>query len=216
MIDNNSTFLSFFQNLSKRFKKIIKLIKKTGRKNRLTFQRFQITSLYFCAVIVLMYTVKNSLGFFPEMLFDFFPFLAPVFDWPILKILATPEKTFVLYLLILELIINRSVFGFSILVKYNVLLIFILEMVQNLLASYWDILFIRELATYTGGLPIIARDVTLLFFVFLFVIFLGLYMIAFYQSFCGRIPSFPGVLRCITDSVAFWLQLKPKDKDKKE
>nr|AIM52821.1 hypothetical protein [Ochromonas sp. CCMP1393]AIM52826.1 hypothetical protein [Ochromonas sp. CCMP1393] len=212
MINNNSLLFSFFQKSIKRIKKLIKLFKKNSRKHQITFQRIQLTCIYFCAVVVLMYTVRNIVGFFPEMLFQTFPFLAPVFSWPILRILATPEKTFILYLIILELFLNRSVFNFSTLVKFNVLLIFILEMLQNLVASWYDLLFIRE-ALNMPGLPVVPRTETVIFFSIFFVIFIGLYLYAYIQSFFNCFPSYPSLLKPITDSVAFWLQIKPVKDD---
>jgi hypothetical protein len=209
MKNNNSIFSSFFQQFAKKITKITKLIQKNGRKHKNIFQRFQLSFIYFFAVVVLMYTVKNSLGYFPEMLFQTFPFLTPIFDWSLLRIFATPEKTFVLYLIILEIMINRSIFNFSIVIKFNVLLIFILEMIQNLSATYWELLFIRDLDVYSTSPPAyIPRVATMVFFSVFFVIFFGLYMYAFSQSFIGRIPVFPGPLRPLTDSVAFWLQIK--------
>lgn len=53
--------------------------------------------------------------------------------------------------------IVRTTFKFSKLVKYNVLLIFSMLMLQGLAVSYWDVLFHRQIATpvarwaYDGG-----------------------------------------------------------------
>ena len=216
MINKNSFYPAFFQKLIKKFKKIFLSFQKTTKKHRKTFEQFQLTSIYFFAVVVLTYTIRNSLGYFPEMLFKLFPFLVPIFDIQALKILAAPEKTFVLYMLILEIFINRSHFNFSLIVKFNVLLIFLLEMIQNLIVSYWDILFNRELDVFNGGI-VIARNATMLFYCFLFLFFFALYFYSYIVSFLGFFPVFPGVLKIITDSVAFWLQIKPsKEQNKKK
>jgi|GEM_PF-5105404 hypothetical protein len=207
MITNNYLSLQLFQKFFKGLKKIIKAFRKVAKRNRRIFERFQLTFIYFFAVVVLTYTIRNSLGYFPEMLFKLFPFLVPIFDIQALKILAAPEKTFVLYMLILEMFLNRSIFNFSVLVKFNVLLIFILEMLQNLLVSYWDILFNRELDVLSGGV-VIARTATMFFYFFLFVFFFALYCYSYVSSLKGDFPRFPGVLKSITDSVAFWLQIK--------
>jgi hypothetical protein len=207
MINKNSFYPKFFQKLLHWFTKISKRFRKTAKRNRRIFEQFQLTFIYFFAVVVLTYTIKNSLGYFPEMLFRLFPFLVPVFDIQALKILAAPEKTFILYMLIIEIFLNRSFFNFSILVKFNVLLIFILEMLQNLIVSYWDILFNRELDVLNGGV-VIARTATMFFYFFLFIFFFALYLYSFICSLKGVFPKFPGILKSITDSVAFWLQLK--------
>jgi hypothetical protein len=207
MINNNSTNSSFFQELVKRIKKMIKLFKKSSRANRYIFQGIQLTFIYFFAIVVLTYTIKNSLGYFPEILYQIIPFLQQILDFQILKILASPEKTFILYLLVLELLINRSSFQFSLLVKFNVLLIFILEMLQNLIISYWDLLFSRELDILNTSL-MIPKNTNAYFFSLLFLSFLGLYLSSYIRGMRGLFPSFPGVLQVIVESVAFWLQIK--------
>ncbi len=207
MINKNSFYPKFFQKLINWLTKISKKFRKTAKTNRRVFEQFQLTFIYFFAVVVLTYTIRNSLGYFPEMLFRLFPFLVPIFDIQALKILAAPEKTFVLYMLIIEIFLNRSFFNFSVLVKFNVLLIFILEMLQNLLASYWDILFNRELDVLNGGV-VIARTATMFFYFFLFIVFFVLYLYSYLSSLKGVFPKFPGILKSITDSVAFWLQIK--------
>lgn len=211
-----------FKNVIKIFRflrkiKLIKWLRSTAQKNGKFFERLQLTTIYFFAVVGLAYTIRNSLGYFPEILFSLFPFLTPIFEIQILKILASPEKTFVLYMLVIEMFLNRSFFNFSILVKFNVLLIFILEMLQNLLVSYWDILFNRELDAFGGGV-IIAKAATMYFYCFLFLFFFALYFYSYVNSIKGKFPQFPGVLKSITDSAAFWLQikfLKRENKNKK-
>ena len=197
----------YFENkIQKRSKGVLQ--RKTA-KYKNTLQRIQLTFIYFFAIVVLLYSLKNSLGFFPDILFRLFPFLDNLLNFQPLKILATPEKTFILYLVVLEIFINRSIFNFSLLVKFNVLLIFILEMMQNLLASYWDLLFTRELEiplmNSNGGT---VKTVTILFFYILFSSFFLLYSYSYIQAMKGLFPTFPGFLQKIVDSVAFWLQIK--------
>lgn len=207
MINKNSFYPKNVQRLIKGLKNLIKRFRNIAKKNRRIFEQCQLTFIYFFAVVVLAYTIRNSLGYFPEMLFKIFPFLVSIFDIQALKILAAPEKTYVLYMLIMELFLNRSIFNFSVLVKFNVLLIFILEMLQNLLVSYWDILFNRELDVISGG-AIVARTATMFFYFFLFLFFFALYCYSYVTSLKGNFPKFPGILKTITDSVAFWLQIK--------
>lgn len=214
MVNSNSQSSSLLQIFLKKMKRIFKFIRKNSKKNQLTYQRFQLTFIYFFATVVLVYTVKNSLGIFPELLFQLFPFLGKLLDLQVLKILATPEKTFIIYLLVLEFIINRSVFNFSILIKFNVLLIFILEMIQNLAIGYWDLFFNRE-NQMIGINAIFVKGATISFFSIFFIFFLTLYFYAYVRSFQGTIPVFPTSLKFITDSVAFWLQIKPSENNQK-
>jgi hypothetical protein len=207
MINKNSLNSSVFQELIKRIKKIIRLFKKSSRIHSHIFEGIQLTFIYFFAIVVLIYTIKNSLGYIPEILYTIIPFLQQVLDFELLKILASPEKTFILYLLVLELLINRSSFQFSLLVKFNVLLIFILEMLQNLIISYWDLLFSRELEIFSTNL-MIPKNTNSYFFSLLFLTFLGLYLSSYIRGLKGLFPSFPGILQAVVESVAFWLQIK--------
>lgn len=207
MINNNSTIFSIFKQFGKGIKKFIKLLQKTSKKNYLTFQRFQLSFIYFFALIVLVYTIINSLGYFPEFLFKFFPFLESLLNIKLLQILATPEKTFILYLIIIEILLNGSTFSFSILIKYNVLLIFVLEMLQNLIITYWDLLFTRELELFNGT-TVVSKSATMIFFSFIFLLNFSIYFYCFFQSFKGNIPTFKGPFKILSDSVAFWLQIK--------
>jgi hypothetical protein len=149
------------------------------------------------------------------MIFKIFPFLQQLMDFQLLKILATPEKTFILYLVVLEVLINRSILNFSLLVKFNVLLIFILEMFQNLISSYWDLLFNREIEIFAATGGTFLKDLTTLFFCFFFLSFLSIYLYCYFRSLQGLFPAFPGPLQRLIESVAFWLQIKIPKQDKK-
>lgn len=204
---------SFFKRLVKSVKNCLKWLRKTSKKNRQTFERFQLTFIYFFALIVLMYSIKTTLGVFPESIFSVFPFLAPLFEIQALKIFAAPEKIFIVYLLVLEFVVNRSYFNFSLLVKYNVLQIILLEMIQNLMYCYWDILFNRELDIMRIG--VFAKYATMLFYSILFVLYFSLYIYGYVRSLQGFFPVFPGALKYVSDSVAFWLRIKVQDKGSK-
>jgi len=219
MINNNNFFSSF----SKIIRKYVKNIRKSSQKNKILFQRIQLTFIYFFAIIVLAYSIRNFLGYIPEILLQFIPFLQQLLDIQFLKILAAPEKTFILYLLVLEILINRATFNFSLLVKFNVLLIFILEMIQNLLANYWDLIFGREIdISILNNNMIFIRDANIVFYTLLFLLFLFIYLYCYYRAIKGVFPIFPSFMQSIVDSVAFWLQIKTpnmrfgKDKKKEE
>jgi len=115
-----------------------------------TSQNIQLTFIYFFAVVDLMYSVLNnvfSLGGFPEILVPFFPIIKAILTNPILRIWASPEKVFFMSYVVIELMVIRSVLKFSKLVKYNVLLLFAVLMVQGLVISYWDVLFHRQVTS---------------------------------------------------------------------
>jgi len=208
-MNQTSKNLSITNKIIKFFKKIIKIINKNSKKNYKFFQSIQLTFIYFFATIVLLYTIQNSLGSIPDLLLTFFPFFEKILKFPLLKILAAPEKTFILYLLVLEVLINRPIFNFSLLVKFNVLFIVILEMIQNLTITYWDLLFTREIGMLSGN-TFLDKYATINFYSILFIYFFGVYIYSYIRGLKGLFPSFKNflLLESIVDSVAFWLQIK--------
>jgi hypothetical protein len=213
--DNKLSNSPLYQKIVKTIKKAIRLFRQNSIAFSQTHQQIQLSVIYLCATGVLAHTIRNTLGFFPEVLYQVFPFVDWIFDQEILFLLSEPDKTFIIYLLIMELIISRPVLKFSLLVKFNLLLIFILEMLMNLFCSWWDILFIREIDSNMGT-TIIDRYGLLLFYTLIFFSFFSAYMYSYYRSMRNRFPIFPGFLRGITDSVAFWLRIKiVKNKRKK-
>ena len=100
MINKSSTNDSLVFSFVRKFKKLIKLFLKSTRKNKKIIERIQLTFIYFFAVVVLSYSIQGYLGGFPEFVFQLFPFLQDILNISILKLLATPEKTFVIYLIV--------------------------------------------------------------------------------------------------------------------
>jgi|TARA_B110000902_G_scaffold264775_1_gene347143 hypothetical protein len=180
-------------------------------------QIIQLTFIYFFAVIDLIYAILNnvfSMGVIPELLIPVFPLIQSILQSSIFKIWGSPEKVFFLSYVVIEFMIVRSVFKFSKLVKYNILLIFAMLMVQGLVISYWDVLFHREIATpvakwaYDQG-ALIHTDKTLaiVFFFNTFMLFIVTYFYLYLRAISGKFATIPG-MAWLTDSVAFWLRIK--------
>jgi hypothetical protein len=180
-------------------------------------QSIQVTFLYFFALVDLLYSILNnvfSLGYFPEILQPFSVFIKGILESPLFQLWASPEKVFFLSYVVIEFMVVRSIFQFSKLVKYNILLIFSLLMLQGLIVSYWDLLFHRQIATpvakwaYDQG-AILFTDKTLAIFFFLntFIVFLFAYLYLYFKALRGQFATFPG-MAWLTDSIAFWLRIK--------
>ena len=182
------------KNFNKQYKKVLEIL--------------QLSFLYFFSFLVLIYSVKMYLGFLPGGIFSSIPLIQAIFNFQFLRFIAAPERTFFFYILTMELIINRNVFKVSKLVKYNILLIFILEMIQNVLLSYWELLFNRQISL-VGGPEISILDKTLLisFFSGMFSFFTVIYGYSYIKALQGKFVTFP-YLEWLTDSIAFWLQIK--------
>jgi hypothetical protein len=238
MTKNNSTKSSSWRLFVKRLKKGAKSVKKSLRNFSIKYpnisQIIQLSFIYFFAVVDLLYSVLNNvfaLGYLPEVLLPIFPFIKGILLNPVLKIWASPEKVFFLSYVVIEFMIVRSTFKFSKLVKYNVLLIFSMLMIQGLMISYWDVLFHRQIATpvakwaYDQGAIIYTdKHLAIVFFLNTFFLFIGIYLYLYVRAINGKFATIP-FMEWLTDSVAFWLRIKTptmrfgkrkkeKDKDK--
>jgi hypothetical protein len=215
-LDSNSS--SLWQTILKVLKIfLINFQKFFSQFNPNVLQIVQLTFIYFFAVVDLLYAILNnvfSLGYLPEMLLPFFPIIKGILQSPIFQIWGSPEKVFFLSYVVIEFMIVRSVFKFSKLVKYNILLIFAMLMVQGLAISYWDVLFHREVATpvakwaYDQGTLIHTdKGLAIVFFFNTFIVFICTYAYLYIRAIQGKFATIPG-MEWLTDSVAFWLRIK--------
>jgi hypothetical protein len=215
---NNLAPLSLWEITLKFLKTLVKKARKFISKfSPSTLQFIQLTVMYFFAVVDLLHSVLNnvfSLGYVPEALMPFYPFIKFILTSPIFKIWGSPEKVFFMSYVLIELVLVRSVVKFSKLVKYNMLLLFACLMIQGLVVSYWDVLFHREVATsvaqwaYDGGTFIHTdKNIAVFFFLNTFIIFILGYLYLYFKAINGKFATFPG-MEWLTDSVAFWLRIK--------
>jgi hypothetical protein len=188
-----------------------------------TTQSIQLTFVYFFAFIDLVYSILSTvynLGYYPELLDTQYPLFRAIIMSPIVRFWASPEKVFFLSYLVLEHMVIRSTFKFSKLVKYNILLVFTLLMVQGLVISYWDLLFNPEMIRHSvdlnqaaiemdQGITLeeISRIIAIVLFLIIFLSFVGIYSYSYWQALDGIFPTLPG-FSWLTDSVCFWLRIQ--------
>ena len=217
MIQNSSFLQSFFKTVKKIFNKIRKNFQEFSKEHPQLSQNIQLTFIYFFALIDLLHSVLNnvfSLGYLPEIIKPFLPFIQAILLSPFFQIWASPEKVFFLSYVVIELMIVRSVFQFSKLVKYNILLIFALLMLQGLAVSYWDIFFHREItpavakwAFDNGALIYTDKNLAITFFLNTFFIFVFGYLYLYLRAMQGKFATIP-TMEWLTDSIAFWVRIK--------
>jgi hypothetical protein len=203
--------------LKKNLEIILNTFKKFDKKYPYTSQKIQLTFVYFFAFIDLVYSILNNvfaLGFFSETMAPFHDFLEGILQSPFLKIWGSPEKVFLMSYLVLEFMVIRSSLNFSKFVKYNILLVFALLMLQGLTVSLWDVLFHREIAdevanwTFDEGMLIATnKEIAVFFFFITFIAFIIIYYFFYTNALRGKIVTVNG-FHWITDSVAFWLRIK--------
>nr|AYO28165.1 hypothetical protein [Synura petersenii]AYO28172.1 hypothetical protein [Synura petersenii] len=207
----------FFKFIYNFFKPLLQMQANFNAKYPNIIQNIQLTFIYFFAIVDLLFSILNStfaLGGFPAIIQPFMPVIEAIFSSPILRLWASPEKVFFFSYVVIELMIVRSTFKFSKLVKYNILLIFALLMLQGLAISYWDLLFHREITTNVarwafdkGVLINTNRPLAIAFFFNTFLLFCFGYLYLYIQAIQGKFAILHN-MEWLTDSVAFWLRIK--------
>lgn len=197
------------ENFRLKLKSFLSKLKKRIKNLKKNYSRLlecaQLTLLYVFSFFVLCYTINNAIGEFPEIFFEWFPWLIDVFEIQSFKVLMSPEKALIISLLIIELFINRSIFNLSIIVKFNLFLILILEMIQSVIIGMWDMFFNRDFAE--AGL-FFDEVPTLVFSILLFTFFSSLYFFSYIAALKGKLPKFPGIFQKFIESIAFWVRLR--------
>ena len=224
MTDDDSIELSFWQKFLDTLKDIVNLIwvLLSGISDLIDQyfpsmnQNIQLTVIYLFALVDLfnsIFTGMITTGYLPGFLDPYYPLIKSIITNPIIRVLTAPERIFFFSFLVLELMVNRPN-KFSKLVKYNVLLIFTVLMIQGLVLTYWDFLFNRVISipvlkySYDQGMIIgLDRELANLFFYFTFMTFFLTYVYFYGKALSGRFIRVEG-LEWLTDSVAFWLKIK--------
>jgi hypothetical protein len=216
MKKKSSSNSSYFTRLILWLKNLLLLFKKRNRRLSKIFpyllQTIQLTFAYFFAMMTLFYSVTAMLCSIPEF-FEMVmpPFMTELIKSPVVRQALSPERTYFLYIFVFEFIIFRSIFNFSKLFKYNLLLIFILEMMQNLAIGYWDVIFNRQFLNETPSVDIV---VAIYIITFIHIVIFFSYIYSYCSAVLGKYTSFP-YMDWLTDSICFWLRIKTPRMGKK-
>lgn len=209
--NEENKLITFFKSLKKIFRKISKKLKKLSFRYPRLFLFMQLTFLYSYAILTLIFSITDINGSFPEPLYKFVPYITQIFKMTFLRALVSPEKTFALYLLVTDSILNSK--SASIILKYHLLLVFMIEMLGNLAISVWDLFVHRD--TSDGTIPFIFSYRNASYFFTTFFLFMYfLYIYCYLNAIQYKLVSFPKPFQKITDSVGFWLHLKRIDLEK--
>jgi hypothetical protein len=218
--NNKKTNQSITYNISKLFKdtwEYIRLILRNfSIKYPETAEKIQLFFIYFFAIVDLSYSILNnifSLGYMPEGMIPIFAPFSGILDSSLLKVWASPEKVFFISYVTIEFMVIRPIFKFSKLIKYNIILIFALLMIQGLIISYWDLFFHKEITigdpnALKGEMNILdtTKILGFLFFLFTFFAFLITYGRLYVSAINKKFPQIKS-LTWVTDSAAFWLRI---------
>lgn len=209
-MDLNNQILSYFKQLFDELNKFNLTYPKTSKFINLTF-------IYFFALIDLTYGILTQIlavGYVPENVMPFLGQVQQLLNSSLFKIWSSPEKIFLLSYVTIELMVVRRVLGFSKLIKYNILLVFAILMVQGVVLSFWDLLFNRSIANLVEGsidaensAPALSRIIATVVFSLTFFSFIFLYAYFYYKAMNNKIGTLKN-FEWLTDSVCFWLKIK--------
>lgn len=206
----------FLNTLTTFLKPIQKTIRNFSEKYPHIAQVIQLTFVYFFAYVDLFSTILSyifSLGILPEIISPFYNTIESILLSPLLQFWASPEKVFFFSYLVIEFMVVRSVFNFSKVVRYNILLVFSLLMLQGLVISYWDLITHRAISStikeWAYEEVILFSDTNLAYSLFFttFILFFFTYLYLYITALRNKFATFPG-FEWITDSVCFWLKIK--------
>jgi hypothetical protein len=222
---SSSLWLSFLELIKKLFILFKKGFNQLGfsqlqEKNLKLFENIQLTFIYFFAIIDLVYSLlREALAteYFSDLFDSFFFIIQYILQQPFLQIFSSPEKLFFLSYVVIELMVVKSIFQFSLLIRYNILLVFGLLMLQGLTISYWDFFFHQELVEPFRDISLdeeidnnfFFNDdfLAIFFFLSIFFIYFGFYIFFYINALRGKFATFSGI-HWLTDSISFWLKIK--------
>lgn len=188
----------------KRLKKGQKVIRRWMRSNNVVMERLQLTLLYSQAFLSAIFLTKASTGMTPWIITTFFPGVLPIFEIPLMQFMLTPEKTYVLFFVLLNYMLNPKITPFSFFVRYNFFLVFSVEMIYTTTMMWSDLLLVDKTISKMG--EFYTPTILLGFYNCLFTFLIATYAYSYVQGILRKIPVFPGVLNGIPLSAAFWIR----------
>jgi len=197
-----------FETIAKIFNQCLRRIRRHFRKNDFFYEKIALTGIYFCANSVLLYSVRMFSGYVPAFIQDL-PFLNFIFESRFLRFLGRPEQSYVFYTFIFQFLIFKPIIRLSLLMRYNMLLLFTLEMIENFILGLWDTFLAREIMEGNAFLfGVYTKPISQGFLGIVYTLFFITYQYCYLCSLQNKYPKFPGEMRKISDSVLFWLKAK--------
>lgn len=196
-LNPNNEFKNYKPSFLKRVKRYIRYYLNK------VIDKVQLTIIYAYVSIVQVYGVQAIFGEFPNHYYDLIPFVRYIFKNSFFRFFSSPDRNFIISFLIAEYFVFRSTFRLSIVVRFHILYLLILELFQNLCYYTIDFLFVNEFYP-----QIIPKTLLQKFVWNIYILFLLLSIYSYICGMRGKFPEFPGVFNKITASIAFWFRIK--------
>jgi len=181
-------------------------------------QAIQLSCVYFFAVLDLLVNILPNLLIFeiPDWLENILEQFVSFLSNDIVMRLTDPDIMYFATIIILDLLIERKLFKLSKLVRYNILLVFALLMLQGITIAFWDALFNRQILESAadwcwddGAFIHTDKELLIIFFTITFFTYVGIYIYCwFISAFYGNFPIFGQKFLWLTDSIFFWLKIR--------
>ncbi len=177
----------------------------------------QLTILYTLALCDLIFNILNYLIIYDYIIkiprFVSFIFLNIIKN-KIFNFWYKPQGIYFISIICIDLFIIKSFFNISNLVKYNLLLLFILLLIQSLFINYWELFFTQEISLNNTLKYFIKEDnfigpkfLSILFLFNIFFIFSIIYIFFYINAIRNKYITFY-IIDWLTYSIAFWLRIK--------
>ncbi len=172
-----------------------------------------LTVLYYVAISILTNNAINFFGDYPSVIEDNLEFFKSFLKSG-LNFTSDPARQYILYLFVMQCLIIRPIYKIEKILKFNIFLTFILEMLFILLALCWEIIankeieFIQLFGSANNMEKFFPEEVDDFFYSaswsFFFLIYAFCYLFAIISKY-PKVPKnvFP-IFQRIIDSIHFW------------
>jgi len=210
-------FLFFYKKVRKFFRKTIKISKyyvkkyfKKLNKERIRIyeeypeliETFQLITIYLFAIITYTKYLKSVFRVYPKVVKLLVPFCQVLGELPIFFFLGHVNYSYIFYTVINQLLYRRRIIHFSPRIRFHILYIMLLEILQSVTFEWIAFFFKTDKKTMR---PMLETLFSMNFLFFYFV-----YIYSFIMGLKNRLPYFPPFLQflnLITDSALFWIGL---------
>ncbi len=156
-----------------------------------------------CALNSSVFNYNN--GVVPTFLTEFFPFLAHLMK-PKNSDYNASNKSIIIYFIVIDLI-RRPIIPFSRIVKFNIVLTYLIEFSFLILAQIWEIFVTREIIV-PGDQFREKRGVYDIFYSIIWLIYASIYIYCAILAFQNKYPKFSRPFEKIVPSIHMYLNKK--------
>ena len=174
-------------------------------------KKIQLIGIYLYAFCGLNATIFDYLDDNFDFLVELFPFINYLGSRHI-QMFQSSEKSIFMHLLIID-ILTKTKLPLSIIVKFNIVLILILEMFMTVIIFFWDLVTAKDIKFESEfELLEIYSYYDNLFYISIWIFYFILYLYCFVCAIQEKYPKFPGFAQKLIESINFYFYKQNKKK----